>query len=327
MKNFVTGVDVGNYDTKTPNDTTNSGYKVYQAVPYGADEVLTYNGNVYVPTLNRFPYVKDKTVDERCFMLTLIGIAKEILDTVKPDGKTDAEIQKEISEYTDLYLGVGLPPLHMSTLSEKLIEYYKKRFGENVSFNYKGYDYSLNLKVIRCYPQDFAAVMTHTPKNDNFITKKFKTYYAIDIGGYTVDVVPIHDGRPQVEGCRSLDMGVLKMYSKITDDMNRNFGISITYDKIEDVLRGEPTILSDAEIIFIHNAAQAWLDEIINRLREDGLEFDSNPVVFIGGGSKLFKKYIKANKIIRACDFITNPRANALGYKKLLMMEMKTQGR
>ncbi len=320
MKSVFIGVDVGNSDTKTPHKSTTSGYKKYAKVPYGAEEVLTYNNSVYVPTLTRFSYVKDKTADEKCFILTLIAIAKEIYSSIKVEGKTKEEVQDEISKYTDLYLGVGLPPAHMATLSENLVKYYEQNFSDKIDFNYEGYDFSLSLKKLGVYPQDYAAVLAFNAKED-FITRKYKTYYAIDIGGYTVDVVPIHLNRPQVEGCKSLELGILKMYSHIASDMNRDFGINVEYDKIEDVLRGEATIFNEEEVAFINNAAQAWTDSIINHLREDGLEFNSNPVVFLGGGSKLLKKNIKNNKLIRLCDFISDPKANAKGYRKILLQE------
>ncbi len=322
-KKAYIGIDVGNYDTKTVNTTTTSGFKSYPKAPFGADEVITFQDTIYVPTLDRFSYVKDKTIDDRCFILTLYGIAKELVSRVKggKEKENKIAIQKEISAYTDLYLGVGLPPSHMASLSEKLESYYYDNFKGGVSFNYNEIEFNLNLKKLLIYPQDYAAVATYQPKNPEFITRKFKDYYAIDIGGYTVDVVPIHNGRPVVDGCTSLDRGILKMFDEIESAINRDYGYTIDASTIESVLKNEVTICAEEEIVAINNLAKNWCDDIINKLREKGLEFSSKPVVFLGGGSKLFKKYIKANKLIRACDFITNPRANAIGYEKLLKFE------
>lgn len=318
-KRAYIGIDVGNYDTKTVNTTTTSGYKAYPKAPFGAVDVVTFNGKIYVPTLERFSYVKDKTIDDRCFILSLYGIAKELVARSKE--KTKESLQKEISLYSDLYLGVGLPPSHMASLSEKLKVYYEERFKNNITFEYNDIKFSLCLKEVLVYPQDYAAVVTYQPKTTDFITKKYKDYYAIDIGGFTVDVVPIHGGRPVVDGCISLDLGILKMFNEIENAINRDFGYSIDASTIESVLKGEETICSDDEIRVINELAKNWCDDIINKLREGGLEFNSKPVVFLGGGSKLFRNYLKKNKLIRACDFISNPRANAIGYEKLLKIE------
>lgn len=321
-KKAYIGIDVGNYDTKSANTTTTSGFKTYPKVPYGAVDVITVNNHTYVPTLERFPYVKDKTIDDRCFILTLYGIAKELVDRCK-DKDNDLAVKKEIEAYTDLYLGVGLPPSHMASLSENLKNYYNDKFRDGIDFIYNGIKFKLNLKQVCIYPQDYAAVVTYKPKNPDFISNKFKDYYAIDIGGYTVDVVPIHVGKPVVDGCVSLDLGVLKMFDEIENVINRDFGYTIDASTIESVLKDEVTICSPEEIEVIKRIAKEWCDNTINKLREKGLEFNSKPVIFLGGGSKLFRKFIKENKLIRACDFITNPRANAVGYEKLLKAECR----
>ena len=322
-KAFV-GIDIGNYDTKTVNTTTTSGFKAYPKAPYGAQEILQFKDTFYVPTLERFSYVKDKTNDERCFILTLTGIAKELIARCA-DKDNRIATQKEISTYSDLYLGVGLPPSHMATLSEKLEKYYEEYFEGGVTFSYNNINFSLNLTKLLIYPQDYAAVATYKSKNIDFISNKFKDYYAIDIGGYTVDIVPIHKGKPVVDGCTSLDRGVLKMFDEIENAINRDFGYSIDSSTLESVLKNEVTICSKDEIDAINKLAKAWIDEIINKLRQQGLEFKSKPVLFLGGGSKLFRKYIEENKLIRRCDFITNPRANAIGFEKLLKAEANSK--
>ena len=59
------GVDIGNSDSKTPHSTTYSGFTETSAIPYGATEALIFKGVVYVPDIERFPYVKDKTRDSK----------------------------------------------------------------------------------------------------------------------------------------------------------------------------------------------------------------------------------------------------------------------
>ena len=72
------GVDVGNFDTKSKNTSTVSGYTVYESEQLLANKVLEYDGKYYVESIdNRLPFVEDKTAKDQCLILTLIAIAKE----------------------------------------------------------------------------------------------------------------------------------------------------------------------------------------------------------------------------------------------------------
>ena len=42
------------------------------------------------------------------------------------------------------------------------------------------------------------------------------------------------------------------------------------------------------------------------------------PIVFIGGGAKLFREEILTNKAIKKSEFIGNANSNALGYQKFI---------
>ena len=321
------GIDVGNYDTKSALTTTPSGLGSYSAPPFGADEVLEYNGVYYVPDIARFAYVKDKTKDENAFILTLFGIAKEIIARVSRGGRSKEEIQSEIDKIAYINLGVGLPPTHMSKQTNSLNEYYHTRFhygeGRGIEFKFNNYSFNIALNALRIWPQDAAAVMTYRPRNENFISNKHKTYYAIDIGGYTVDVVPMINGKLDVKRCDSKELGILKLFDEITITVEREYGISLNAERIDSVLRGEESILSPEIIDVITSSAAHWLDSILNQLRQNGLEFAAYPVIFIGGGAQLLKPYIKKNPLLTMYAFIPSPRANAEGYQKLIELELK----
>jgi plasmid segregation protein ParM len=331
------GLDVGNHDTKTPNSVTNSGFSKFPKIPFAADEALFYNGSWYVPDVERFPYRRDKTTDDKCFILSLFGIAKEIVTKASNTCATEEEIKERVESIGYINLGVGLPPAHMITLKEKTIEYYTTYFGNGIEFTYVAkdiegvvpgrYDFNLKLNCVEVFPQDLSAAMVapdilKRTKDDTFITKKYKLsgYYAIDIGGYTVDVVPIINGKPRVADCISLEYGVLRLYGEVVKIINQEYGISLSNEIIEHVLKNEATALNQKVIDRIYDVTTEWVTRIINEIRKMGLEFNATPVLFLGGGSKLLKKYINTNAIIKDCEhsFVTDPKANAIGYKKYL---------
>lgn len=333
------GVDVGNYDTKTSNTTTPSGFTAYSEKPFLTDDVIIFNGIYYTPNLTeRFSYVKDKTVDQNCFILTLFAIAKEILVIVK-ERKCLNGIQAELSEIGTINLGVGLPPTHLQKLSKPLQNYYKEKFGNGITFFYKEYQFRLKLDKCIVYPQDFAAILAQYQRNKkkeslnvcdstSSIINYFKGYYAVDIGGYTVDVIPIHKKRkerdvaeniyPDVSKCASRELGVLRMYDQMIPKIEMETGIAIEPDNIEAILKKEPTILSENVINMVNTLAESWFNGIINQLRQAGLEFNQTPVVFIGGGALLFKKYIKKCPMLIKYEIIPGSRANADAYKYLM---------
>lgn len=136
------GLDIGNYDVKTVNTSTPSGFNVFTTKPYGVSEYLLYNGKYYTPSMDRFAYRKDKTKNENAFIMSLFGISKELI--VRAQKKYDRElkraeetssylpsvdsIQDVLNEAYSLNLGVGVPPTHYATLAQKTIDYYKEHF-------------------------------------------------------------------------------------------------------------------------------------------------------------------------------------------------------
>ena len=323
-KNVVNiGVDVGNYDTKTPCTSTPSGFVSYRKLPYGVNDYIQYDGNFYIPDTNRFPYVYDKTQDTNCFILSLMAIGKELIEIVKnrncPEG-----IQAELDKIDVINLGVGLPPIHYAQLAEKTLNYYQSHFGEEIQFKCQNYNIKFKLGLLRVYPQDYAAVCTYQPKNEDSIVKKYKSYYALDLGGYTLDIVFIVDGAPNMRQCDSKPLGILSMYEEITRDVQLEYGIRVPHEVIENVLRKEETILESNVIEMINQKADDFFERIINELRQFGLEFESYPVIFVGGGALLFKSRIKECGVFKCYEFIPGTNANAKGYKKLIGLEYKS---
>ena len=332
------GVDIGNSDSKTPHSTTYSGFTETTAIPYGAAEALIYKGVVYVPDIERFPYVKDKTRDNKCLILTLFGIAKEIIASLSGTYDSAEKLQENINFVEGVNLGVGLPPAHMTLLRERLESYYRESFGEGIEFQlyYKAkgtgkaetYNFNLKLYKLGVYPQDLAATFVaaglakNNPKDPSYLTNKYKKsgYYAIDIGGYTVDVVQIIDNVPQSSKCASEEVGILKMYAHIEDVINMEYGLTLTDNHIENILKDEPVAINANVISKVKALSAEWMDRIINELRKKGIEFGATPVIFLGGGSALLEDSIKANNIISNCEYtiLSNPKANSIGYQNII---------
>ena len=332
MSKFQIGLDAGNYDTKTSHSSTATGFSSYTSLPFAANDCLFYNGEFYVPENRRFPYTKDKTINENLFILSLFGIAKEIL--VKATAINDKKIkeaatnsalkskilgvQGEIDRITAIDLGIGLPPTHCSTLREPSIKYYEDRMKDGVQFEYNNYKYNLRLTKCKCYPQDMAALIVYKPKDLNSITNTLTSYYGIDIGGWTVDVVAIMKGTIQMSLCDSLPLGILAMFNTMVREIEIETGTRLTHENIESVLLRMPTILDEHIVELINAKAKAWFENILRELAQLGIEPATYPIIFLGGGAKLFEKYIKESTLIKRFEIIGDPHANAEAYRILL---------
>lgn len=334
-KTLTIGLDIGNYDVKTQNTTTPSGFVTYDSLPYGVENYMKLNGRYYIPDEQRFSYTKDKTVNDNAIILSLMGIAAEILAEAEKQDKKKREqaeknpakanrilgIQGEINELEFINLGVGLPPTHVSALEEKTKNYYLKHFGngkEYITYEYNGYKISFKLNAIKCYPQDFAAVLVYKPKDNENSAVSYPTFYAVDIGGWTVDIVTVKNRRLEWDKCDSKGLGILAMYEKIGKDIEIKTGKRLSHNDMECILKGEKTLLKEEIVDAVKACASEWYKKIISSLVQFGLDLDTYPVLFVGGGALLFKRNIRTDKSITKYEFISSPRANAIGYATLL---------
>lgn len=89
-----------------------SGLSESEVQPFGAD-VLKYKEKYYQISDQRIPYRRDKTEDDRFFILTLFGIANEI-----------EAANAYIPGIIRVQLAVGLPPAHYGAQNEKFTQYF-----------------------------------------------------------------------------------------------------------------------------------------------------------------------------------------------------------
>ena len=67
---MLIAIDHGNYAIKTPHHSFVSGLSEHTVKPPMADEILEYDGRYWTPSGKRLSYMRDKTQDERYFILS-----------------------------------------------------------------------------------------------------------------------------------------------------------------------------------------------------------------------------------------------------------------
>ena len=265
--------------------------------PFGSN-ILEYQDKFYTLSNQRIPYKRDKTEDDRFFILALFGIAEEL--HVK---------ERYGEEVVHVSLAVGLPPAHYGAQSQAFIQYFSGR--GIVNFQYRDNPYTIYIEDVRCYPQAFAAAVTMM---DELLDKP--RVLIVDIGGFTADYLMMRSGRADLSICDSLENGVILLYNRIRTKVNTD---------IDDILRDGENGYSPEVVSLVEKLARDFVNDLANSLRERMLDLMSGTVVFVGGGAILLRRQIEASGKVRNAVFVEDINANAKGYEFLYKME--TTGR
>lgn len=295
---MLIAIDHGNYAIKTVHHSFVSGLSEHTAKPPITDEILEYEGKYWTLSGRRLNYMRDKTQDERYFILSLFAIAKEL------------ERSGVYQPVENIQLAVGLPPEHYGVLKEKFSGYFQRN--NIVKFVYKDKPYSIIIDRVMVFPQAYAAVVPQS----SLIVNTFRVF-VVDIGGYTTDVLLLKNGKPDLQFCRSLETGIITMNNEIIRKVGAVHDMRIEDEHISAVLQGRETILPEEVKNTICGATKIHAQDILNQLRELQVDLRSNPVIFIGGGSILLKPFLETSPLVAKADFVESPNANALGYELL----------
>lgn len=307
------GIDVGNYDTKTQHTTVPSSYRSYGQKNLMVDEFVCYNGMYYTPTKERNNQQLDKTVNEYCLIMSLFAIAKEIIYQIRQrsSGISDAELQKEIDKYDSVVLGIGAPVGFFSSVADKTVDFYMEKWGKGFSFTYMNFDFHLRLSACTAFPQDYSGVAFNDSIN---VVKTYGEYYIIGIGGGTADIIPVVDGAPQIERCRTIEKGSTVMYEEIIKTIQHETGKTMDYTSVENVLLGRPTLIDEARKKRIRSIASDFTNKLVDDFSHMGLRLSDIPSVFIGGGALLMRKDLENNPAFALTEFVEDVHANAKYY-------------
>lgn len=288
------GIDNGNYNTKSSEGMLYaSGYAASDREFITPEMQLCYDGRYYAIGDHRLRFQQDKTKEQDTFILTLPAIA----EAMRKAGTANAEI----------ILGVGLPIDCYGTQKEAFRNYFLR---DDVPFQFEGKPYRCRIVDCKVFAQGHAALCRYYPR-----LKEYRSITLVDIGGYTVDILTVHNFRLERSSCASLRMGTITLYSRIQDALRKR-DILLSDELVTDAIRGQ---IQHSEKTTIHavveQAMEDYCKELFNALRERGLDLRL-PTVFSGGGAELLESRLHDGDINTVA--VLNRFANADGYKLLL---------
>lgn len=298
MSEIIMGVDIGYGNTKGSKTLIQSGVKKLASKPPIDTKTVEYNGEYYAVGGSKLDIQKSKTENENTLILTMATIAEEL----KRLGKTSADIR----------LGVGLPLTRMGAEKQDYLDYMLR--SRRLNFKYEGKGYSVYLLSVDVFPQGYAGVVS---KLNTFGTSAV----VVDIGSWTIDILPLTERQPDLARCKSLPMGTITAMSDINEALRQKFGEEADEAFIKEVMiNGESNINKDY-LRVIQEGLYNYVEDIMNNLRS--LKFNSTltQFVFIGGGASIIKNFLKeqeANITVVDDVFI-----NAKGYEEILRHKYK----
>lgn len=305
---MVISIDHGNKQIKTVHKVFVSGLVESDVRPALGNNYILYNDRYYSLTEHRLSYRRDKSKDESFFLLTLFGVAYEILEADAYDpGQT-----------TTVDLLIGLPPAHYGAQYHDFESYFNRGV---VKFSLGNKPFSVFFNSVTAYPQAYAAAMTVFSQ-----LRPLSKCVVLDIGGFTADYMLLKYGVPDLSDCSSLEYGVILLYNRIINAVNSAYDLLLEECDVDSVLAARNSTLPDHVQKLIREQAMLFVEELLGQLRERMIDLRVTTPVFVGGGSILLRPYLEQDGRWPSCLFVEDIQANAKGYERIYRARLASKG-
>lgn len=309
---MIISIDTGNKMMKTNHCIFHSGIKRKEQRILPGEEGIFYKGINYLESNQRISYLEDKTIDDRYYILTLLGVAKEL-----EKEKVETDIHEK--GIIPIQLLVGLPPGYYGKQIRRFREYFWRQ-GKIVQFIYRNEPYRIKYESVNVYMQGYSAYILIA--NQLHLQEQPKVLL-IDIGGFTVDYLLVRYGIVDRTRIDSLPDGIIMLYKRIMVGIRQHFNLHLEEMDIDNILFKRKTPYSPSVIHRTFEIAAEYMGDLLGSFLELGIDFRTTVTVFVGGGTILLKEIIdEAWKRYNSVYYIVDdPKANVKGFLKQYMAE------
>ena len=257
------------------------------------DNILEYNGKYYNIGGKRIEVKNTKVDNEDFYLLTLAAVAKELAN-------------RNLTE-ANVYLAVGLPLTRFGEEKKEFIDYLSRE--REVTFKYAEKEFQIIIEKVSVFPQCYAAVA-------DMISTFARKVVVIDIGSWTVDIMPVVNKRPDDQRCNSLPHGIITCMRDINRSCVKRFNYELEERDIEHYSRYHRIDgISNDVVKLMDRFLSNYAEMIIRSLKEMGINIQTTPIVFVGGGAIVMKNYGKPD--LQNVIYRQDIKANAKGYEIL----------
>jgi plasmid segregation protein ParM len=298
----IIGIDHGWSNMKTVSSIFTSGVKEITTEPALFDNVVEFEGKYFKVGGKRLEVKDTKVTDENYYILTLASIGREL--------------NRRGLRRANLFLSVGLPLTRFGAEKKDFIDYLMIR--KEISFKFENIRYSVCIERVSVFPQCYAAVADR-------LGSFRREVLVVDIGSWTVDIMPISNQKPDIEQCVTIPQGLITCMRAINEQCVRQLGGQVTESDIQEVMMYGRSDIASKYLEIIQEGITEFARSIYFTLKEYGYNLETIPIVFVGGGAvvmKLFGNIQQGN--IR---YIEDVKANAKGYEHLARIFIATNRR
>ncbi len=301
MAAYIIGVDVGYGNTKTAHTCFSSGVKKLPGKPPLSTRVIETPEGFYAIGNGKVSIQKSKTDDEYMRVLTMAAIAEEL--------------KKVNTTIADVHLGVGVPLTRIGAEKKDFMDYYNKN--RRLIFKYEDVQYSVTLLSVDVFPQGYAGVVS-------FMKDFHKSALVIDIGSWTVDILPLTEFIPDQTRCKSLPLGTITCMNDINEALRQNLGKEADETTIKEVMIYATCDIPLDYLDIIKAGLTSYTTNLMDQIRALNFNSDLTQFVFIGGGASIMKHFLpeedKKNTLI-----LDDVSINAKGYEDLIRHKLGTR--
>ena len=294
MQTVIIGVDVGYGNTKTSNVCFSSGIRKLPGRPPVSTRVVEAFGNFYAIGNGKLSVQRSKTDNEDMLILSMAAIAEEL--------------RRRSINAADVHLGVGVPLTRMGAEKQTFTDYY----GKEMRLLYKYEDVLYDVRIVSCdvFPQGYAGVVSYM--------KDFRqSALVIDIGSWTVDILPLTEYIPDLTRCKSLPQGTITCMNDINEALRQKLGQDADETTLKDVMMTGTADIPADYLSVIKTGLISYAGNLLDQIRALNFNSDLTQFVFIGGGASIMKNFLPEADMKKAM-IIDDIHINAKGYEELI---------
>ena len=296
---MIMGIDHGYYAIKTRHFSFPAGVTAYTHEPYTLKNTLQIGGKYYVCGTGRQPILRDKTVNDNYYILTLAAIAMELCF-------------RNLPAECSVTLAAGLPLARYGRDKKPFTEYLFRN-GQPVMFLFEGERYKVKIESVKLFPQGYSAIALHPE-----LVKDEPSVLLMDIGGWTVDLMRLDNNVPNAATCRSLELGMIRCIDEVKEQVRRDVGLSVTDAQVERVLAGKPCSMDEDARSIIQKQGRLYTERLLSAAMEAGFDLKAIPVVMLGGGAAVVKRNVAPQDGLCRVFALLDDRVNAEGFERIL---------
>lgn len=216
----------------------------------------------------------------------------------------------------EIRLAVNVPiSTYKDSIQKEKFKQMVENQGRTVHLLVNGNAYSLELSDVTIAFEGMGEVFAHPEMYKNKLTT------VIDIGGLNTTLCQFKGIQPLVNTMTVSDLGINVLLGKIGKVINERYGLSVSADDLEQVLRSgyfasRGKVFEDSKV-FIEELKYEHLQQIIRFAKSRGYTFNMSDIHFVGGGAITLKTYIK--QAFPHAVILDNPQySNCLSFLKIL---------